>query len=164
MYLKKFALSGVSKLGIFVFNLTSFAFILPYIYMCGSGSVFHIRIWIQKASEYGSNGSGSGSTTLTVLKEIWILTVWEESRIRIVLRKVGSALFEMKVGYPDPAFFSNRADLTSFQTVQTRLSFHSVFEQKVGSVLCKRLDLHCLKWKSDIWIRLFFQNSVDPTF
>ena len=84
MYLKKFALSGVSKLGIFVLNLTSFAFILPYIYMCGSGSVFHIRIWIQKASEYGSNGSGSGSTTLTVLKEIWILTVWEESRIRIV--------------------------------------------------------------------------------
>ena len=26
-----------------------------YDYMCGSGSVFRIRIWIQKAPEYGSN-------------------------------------------------------------------------------------------------------------
>ena len=32
---------------------------LSYIYLCGSGSVFRIRILIQKAPEYGS-----GSTTL----------------------------------------------------------------------------------------------------
>ena len=38
-------------------NLTSFASILTYsgIYMCGSGSVFRIRIRIQEAPEYGSN-------------------------------------------------------------------------------------------------------------
>ena len=35
--------------------LKSFASILFYFYMCGSGSVFRIRIRIQKAPEYGSN-------------------------------------------------------------------------------------------------------------
>ena len=90
MYLKKFALSGVSKLGIFVLNLTSFAFILLYIYMCGSGSVFHIRIRIQKASEYGS------------------------------------ALFEMKVGYLDPTFFSKQCG-SNFLNSADSTSFHSVW-------------------------------------
>ena len=37
-----------------------FVSILSYLYMCGSGSVFRIRIRIHKAPEYGS---GSGSTT-----------------------------------------------------------------------------------------------------
>ena len=40
---------------IYILNLLSFAFILSYIYMCGSGSVFGIRIRIQEAHEYGSN-------------------------------------------------------------------------------------------------------------
>ena len=37
---------------IYILNLTSFAFILSYIYMCGFGSVF--RIQTEKAPEYGS--------------------------------------------------------------------------------------------------------------
>ena len=36
-------------------NLVPFASILSYIYICGSGSVFGIRIRIHKAPEYGSN-------------------------------------------------------------------------------------------------------------
>ena len=47
--------SWVSELLIHILNLTSFASILTYICMCGSGSVFRIRIQIQEAPEYGSN-------------------------------------------------------------------------------------------------------------
>ena len=50
--LKKFL---SSELLINILNLTSFASILTYICMCGSGSVFQIRIRIQEAPEYGSN-------------------------------------------------------------------------------------------------------------
>ena len=39
----------------FYFKSSIFFFILSSIYMCGSGSVFRIRIRIQKAPEYGSN-------------------------------------------------------------------------------------------------------------
>ena len=35
-------------------KLYTFASILPYIYMCGSGSVLGLRIWIHKSPEYGS--------------------------------------------------------------------------------------------------------------
>ena len=42
-------------MGFNILNLTSFAFILTYICMCGSGSVFRIRTRIQEAPEYGSN-------------------------------------------------------------------------------------------------------------
>ena len=51
----KFLLSWVSKLWIFILNLTSFAFIVfrYYIYMYGFRSIFWIRIQI--APEYGSN-------------------------------------------------------------------------------------------------------------
>ena len=52
-HLKKFVLSWVSELWIYVLNLTSFVYILSYICRCGSRSVFRIRI--QKAREYGSN-------------------------------------------------------------------------------------------------------------
>ena len=45
----------VSELWIYILKFTAFAFILSYIYMCGSGSVFGIRIRIQEAHEYGSN-------------------------------------------------------------------------------------------------------------
>ena len=38
----------------FYFKSSIFFFILSSIYMCGSGSVFRIRIRIQKAPEYGS--------------------------------------------------------------------------------------------------------------
>ena len=53
--LKKFLLRWVFELWIYILNLISFAFILYYFYMCGSGSVFRIRIRIQEAPEYGSN-------------------------------------------------------------------------------------------------------------
>ena len=33
-------------------NLTSFAYNLSYFYLCGSGSIFRIRIRIQKVAEY----------------------------------------------------------------------------------------------------------------
>ena len=39
----------------FILNHTSSAFILTYICMSGSGSVFRVRIRIQEAPEYGSN-------------------------------------------------------------------------------------------------------------
>ena len=44
-----------SELLIYILNLASFASILTYISMCGSVSVFRIRIRIQEAPEYGSN-------------------------------------------------------------------------------------------------------------
>ena len=55
LWIVNFYVKVVSELWIFILNLISFAFILFYIYMCGSGSVFLIRIRIQKAPEYGSN-------------------------------------------------------------------------------------------------------------
>ena len=54
-HLKKFLISWVSELLINILNLTSFASILIYICMFGSGSVFRLRIRIQEAPEYGSN-------------------------------------------------------------------------------------------------------------
>ena len=44
-------LSMVSKLRIFVFNLTPFNSNLSYFYQCESGPVFGIRIPIQKVDE-----------------------------------------------------------------------------------------------------------------
>ena len=51
----KFLISRVSELLSNILNLTFFASILTYICMCGSGSVFRMRIRIQEAPEYGSN-------------------------------------------------------------------------------------------------------------
>ena len=53
MYPKQISVSLVSKLWIYILNLTSSAPILTYICLCGSGSLFAIRI--QEAPEYGSN-------------------------------------------------------------------------------------------------------------
>ena len=68
-HLKKFLLSWVSELWIYILNLTPcpFTSILSYFYMCGYGSVFGIRIQVQKDPVYGS-----GSTTL-LLSNLLIL-------------------------------------------------------------------------------------------
>ena len=55
LWIVNFYVKVVSELWIFILNLISFAFISFYIYMCGSESVFLIRIRIHKAPEYGSN-------------------------------------------------------------------------------------------------------------
>ena len=55
----------LSELWIYILNLTPLVSFLSYFYMCGSGSVFWIRIRIHKAPEYVS-GSGYGSTTLWI--------------------------------------------------------------------------------------------------
>ena len=53
----KFLISRVSEflINTGILHLTSFPSILTYICICGSGSVFRIRIRIQEAPEYGSN-------------------------------------------------------------------------------------------------------------
>ena len=50
----KFLVNWVIEM-IYILNLTPFVSILSFFYMCGSGSVFWIRIRIHKAPEYGSN-------------------------------------------------------------------------------------------------------------
>ena len=40
---------------VYILYLSPFVSIFSYFYMCGSGSVFQIRIRIHKAPEYGSN-------------------------------------------------------------------------------------------------------------
>ena len=51
--LKKFLVSCVSEWWFYVYNLTSLASNLFYIYLCGSESVFGIRIRIHKGPKYG---------------------------------------------------------------------------------------------------------------
>ena len=54
---EKFLVSRVFELWIYFLNLAPLAAFLSYFYMCGSGSVFGIPVWIRihKAPEYGSN-------------------------------------------------------------------------------------------------------------
>ena len=68
-YLRKFLVSWVSELWIYILNLTPFESFSSYIYKCRSGSVFGIRI--HKAPEYGSNSGADSATAI----------VWEFFRI-----------------------------------------------------------------------------------
>ena len=48
----------------YVLNLTPFASILFYIYMCGTKSVMGIRVRIHKAPEYGSGSEKNCETKI----------------------------------------------------------------------------------------------------
>ena len=82
---------------------TSFAFILPYIYMCGS--VFRKRIRIQKAPEYGS-----GSTTLLTNNLLGVVlnprpSDYEKSIFTTLDHK--GVLFRVNLGRLQPLQFIN---------------------------------------------------------
>ena len=59
----------------YVFNLTPFAKNVSYIYLCGSGSLFVIRIRIHKGPEYGSNQDPDPQQGQQKRKD-YILTTW----------------------------------------------------------------------------------------